>query len=99
MSSTSDFFDCPRCGGNAHRDQDNNSCEVSYGCSNCDWKGEPVNMRKVTVELKVKMLVKVDQDVEISEVIDELEYNFSSPLSGADVIVTEIADYEVKDSI
>ena len=43
MSSTSDFFDCPKCGGNAYREQDNRTCEITCGCSNCSWKGEPVD--------------------------------------------------------
>jgi ribosomal protein L37AE/L43A len=78
MSSTSDFFDCPKCGHSAHREQDNKTCDVWFGCSNCDWKGETVSMRKVTVELKVKILLNVDEDVEISEVVDELDYCFGS---------------------
>lgn len=40
MSSTIDWFECPKCGGNAHREQDNTTCEVYYGCSDCDWHGD-----------------------------------------------------------
>ena len=54
-------------------------------------------MRKVTLELKVKMVVTVDEGVEIGEVVDELDYSFA-PSSHATVEDTEILDYEVKDS-
>ena len=43
MSSSIDYFDCPQCGGNAFREQDNTTCEITCGCSGCDWKGEPVD--------------------------------------------------------
>jgi predicted RNA-binding Zn-ribbon protein involved in translation (DUF1610 family) len=42
MSSSIDYIECPKCGGNAHREQDNRTCEVVYSCSDCDWAGEPV---------------------------------------------------------
>ena len=43
MSSSVDFFTCPKCGENAHRDQDNKTCEITFSCSSCDWHGEPVD--------------------------------------------------------
>jgi predicted RNA-binding Zn-ribbon protein involved in translation (DUF1610 family) len=43
MSTSTDFFDCPKCGGSAHRDQDNTTCEITFGCSDCDWNGEPID--------------------------------------------------------
>ena len=45
MSSSIDWFTCPKCGGQAHREQDNRTCEVTFGCSTCDWEGEPVNRK------------------------------------------------------
>ena len=98
MSSSTDFFDCPKCGGNAHREQDNRTCEITYGCSNCDWKGEPVTMRKVTVELKVKLLIHADEEADIIDVLDDLDYEFTCNTTDAEIVDTEIEDYEVKDS-
>jgi hypothetical protein len=98
MSSTSDFFDCPKCGGNAHREQDNRTCDIYYGCSNCDWKGEPVSMRKVTIEIKVKLLLNVDENADMTDVLDDIDYEFVSNHDSAFVVDTEITDYEVKDS-
>jgi hypothetical protein len=40
MSSSIDYFDCPKCGGNAYREQDNRTCEITFCCSDCDWDGE-----------------------------------------------------------
>jgi len=46
MSSSIDYFDCPKCGADtAFRDQDNRTGEVVYGCPKCDWNGEPVEKR------------------------------------------------------
>ena len=55
-------------------------------------------MRKVTVELKVKMLIYADEDKKISDVIDEMGYEFTYTEPGAEIVDTEIEDYEVKDS-
>jgi len=53
--------------------------------------------RTVTVELKVKLVLKVDEGVEIAEVLDELDYQFSPP-DNATLDDSEILDYDVKDS-
>lgn len=43
MSSSIDYFTCPKCGcESAFREQDNRTCEIICGCPKCDWKGEPV---------------------------------------------------------
>jgi len=48
MSSSIDYFDCPKCGcDTAFRDQDNRTCEIVCGCPKCDWKGEPVEQKTV----------------------------------------------------
>ena len=50
MSSSIDYFECPRCGADtAFRDQDNRTGDVVFGCPKCDWKGEPCE-RKVLKE-------------------------------------------------
>ena len=55
-------------------------------------------MRKVVVEIKTKVIMTVDENVEISEIINELDYEFSDTTTKATVIDTEIIDYEVIDS-
>jgi hypothetical protein len=55
-------------------------------------------MRKVYVELKMKLVVRVDEGVEVSEVIDELEYDFKDTTTKATVEDMVILDYEVTDS-
>lgn len=55
-------------------------------------------MRKVTVELKVKILIHADEGKEISEVMDEMNYEFTYDQPGADIMDSEIIDYEVLDS-
>ena len=53
--------------------------------------------RTVTVEVRVKLVMKVDEGVEIAEVVDEMDYKFSLP-DNATLDDSEILDYEVKDS-
>ena len=55
-------------------------------------------MKKVTVELKVKLFVNVNENTNIEDVINELEYDFQDTTTEADVIDTEILDFEVIDS-
>ena len=55
-------------------------------------------MRKVYVELKVKMILNQDEGVETSEILDEMNYNFQDTTGKADIIDTEILDYDIKDS-
>jgi predicted RNA-binding Zn-ribbon protein involved in translation (DUF1610 family)/rubredoxin len=43
MSSSIDYITCPKCGSTgAYREQDNRTCEITYGCPNCNWHGETV---------------------------------------------------------
>jgi len=43
MSSSIDYFDCPKCGEQATREQDNTTCKIITSCSKCDWHGEGVD--------------------------------------------------------
>ena len=54
--------------------------------------------RKVYVELKVRLIVNVDEGTEIGEIVDELEYDFTDTTGKADVEDSTISDYEVTDS-
>ena len=55
-------------------------------------------MIKVIVEIKAKIIMSVDDDVEISEIINELDYEFSDTTTKATIEDTEIVNYEVIDS-
>lgn len=51
--------------------------------------------RTVTVEVKAKLVLKVDEGTEIAEVIDGMDYAFNLP-DNATLDDSEILDYEVK---
>lgn len=54
--------------------------------------------RKVYIEVKVRLVVRMDEGVEVGEVIQEMDYNFDSQTNGANIEDTEILDYEITDS-
>ncbi|RKX99125.1 MAG: hypothetical protein DRP55_07750 [Spirochaetes bacterium] len=43
MSGSIDYFDCPKCGEQATREQDHTTCEITTSCSKCDWRGEDID--------------------------------------------------------
>jgi hypothetical protein len=55
-------------------------------------------MRKVYVTVTVRLTINQDDGVSIKDVIDEMEYGFTSQTEGADVIDEEISDFEVINS-
>ena len=55
-------------------------------------------MRKVTVRLEMRVLMLVDEGVEISEVVNELDCEVKDTTTVADILDVEITDYEVTDS-
>jgi hypothetical protein len=55
-------------------------------------------MRKVTVKLEMRIVIFVDEGVEISEVVNEFDYQVNDTTNAADILDTEITDYEVVDS-
>lgn len=54
--------------------------------------------RTVTVEVKVKLTMKVDEGTEIQEIIDEMDYGFTDTTGNADIEDTGILGHEVTDS-
>jgi hypothetical protein len=54
--------------------------------------------RKVYVEVKVQLIIDMDEGVEVSEVINEMVHNFDSETENADIVDSEILGYEVTDS-
>ena len=55
-------------------------------------------MRKVTVKLEMHLVMLVDEGVEISDVVNELDYQVKVTTTAADILDTEITGYEVVDS-
>lgn len=55
-------------------------------------------MRKVYVDLKFYLVLNANKDVDISDVVDELEYELIDTTGKATIEDTEIKDYEVIDS-
>ncbi len=55
-------------------------------------------MRKVTVKLEMHRVMLVDEGVEISDVVNELDYQVRDTTTAADILDTEITGYDVVDS-
>lgn len=55
-------------------------------------------MRKVTVKLEMHLVMLVNEGVEISDVVNELDYDIRDTTTAADILDTEITGYEVIDS-
>jgi len=55
-------------------------------------------MRKVTVKLEMRLVMLVDEGIEISDVVNELNYEVQDTTTAADILDTEITKYEVVDS-
>ncbi len=55
-------------------------------------------MRKVLVKIEFNLLLIADEDQEISDFIDEMDYNFSDTTGNVDIIDETIEDYEILDS-
>ena len=55
-------------------------------------------MRKVTVKLEMQVVMRVNEGVEISDVVNELDYDIRDTTTAADILDTEITSYEVIDS-
>lgn len=55
-------------------------------------------MRKVTIKLEMRVVMSVDEGIEIAEVVNQLDYQVSDTTTAADILDTEITDYEIVDS-
>jgi hypothetical protein len=55
-------------------------------------------MRKVTLKLQMRVVMTVDEGIEIADVIEKLDYQFNDTTTAADILDTEIIDYEIEDS-
>lgn len=55
-------------------------------------------MRKVYVDVTVKLILEMDEGIELDEVINELDYSFTSTIESATVVDSEIDNFEITDS-
>lgn len=59
-------------------------------------------MRTMYVDVRVRLVITANEDIGLSEIINELEYDFSYPVAtgynGVTIEDTEITDYEIVDS-
>ena len=55
-------------------------------------------MRKVKIKLETHIVMSVDEGVEVSEVVNELDYQVNDTTTAADILDTEIIGYEIVDS-
>ena len=55
-------------------------------------------MRKVTIKLEMRIVMSVDEGVEVSEVVNELDYQVNDTTTAADILDTEITGYEIVES-
>jgi hypothetical protein len=55
-------------------------------------------MRKVYVDVVVRLVLNMDENISVTEVINEMDYDFTSCTDGADIVDMEIMDHEVTDS-
>ena len=54
--------------------------------------------RKVYVEVTSRLIIHMDEGIEVSEVMENMDYNFTYVEDRAEIVDTEIRDWEVKDS-
>jgi hypothetical protein len=54
--------------------------------------------RKMDVEVKVRLSIRADDDVELGTIIDEMDYNFTDTTTKATIEDTELLDHELIDS-
>jgi hypothetical protein len=46
----------------------------------------------------MRVVMSVDEGIEISEIVDELDYTFSDTTTAADILDTAIIDYDIINS-
>lgn len=55
-------------------------------------------MKVFHVTLKVNIIIQADDDIPISDVIDEMDYDFIDTTTKASIVNSEIVESEVTDS-
>jgi len=55
-------------------------------------------MRKVYVNVTTRLIIDMDDGIEVSEVIENMDYDFKPMTEGVDIVDMEIREHEVIDS-
>lgn len=55
-------------------------------------------MKKVTVMLKIRVAMSMNDGIEVSDVVNELDYSLFDTTTTADILDYEIVDFDVTDS-
>ena len=55
-------------------------------------------MKKVNVIVKVDLLVRMNEDADLQEILDEMDYDFKSTCDKGEIEDTTILDYDVVDA-
>lgn len=55
-------------------------------------------MRKVYVMVKTRLIIQANDDVNIENVLEDMDYNFVSNSDGIDILDSEIQDWDITDS-
>ena len=55
-------------------------------------------MRKIYVSVSVRLIINAEESVSISDVLEEMDYDFTSQTQGADIEDSEITNWEITDS-
>jgi hypothetical protein len=56
-------------------------------------------MKKVYVEVVTRLIIDLEEGVNVSDVITEMDYNFNSTTDGAMIVDTEIRDYKATEAV
>jgi hypothetical protein len=54
--------------------------------------------RKIYATLILKVIINVEEGIDVDNVISEMDYDFTSNTDGAEILDTEINGYEITDS-
>lgn len=54
--------------------------------------------RKVYVDVKCRLIMTVPEGIEVSHVMQEMNYDFTPSTEGVQIVDTEMKDFEITDS-
>ena len=55
-------------------------------------------MRKVYINVTTRLIIRADEGVDINDVLENMDYTYTSQTEGADIEDTEIQDWDITDS-
>ena len=55
-------------------------------------------MKKVYIEITTKIILNIEDNVNVDDVVNEMEYDFKIDSDQGEIIDTEILDYSITDS-